>query len=182
MTIPLIVLAVLSIIGGLLGVPHFMSEAIGLHLPNFIEEFLGSSVHTMHHEAHHGLGHWTLVGLSVLAAFLGIGLGVYQFMIKPGLMAKKIEKGNISKGLYSGSLNKWYVDEFYNDVFVQPFNSFSEYFAKFDLSIIDGALNGLSDLVKKCSAYLSSLQSGLLRYYAAVMVFGVVIIIAIMFF
>ncbi len=187
MTIPLIVLAILSVIGGLIGVPHFMSEGVGLsHFPNLIEEFLASSVSMLPHEAPHGsgfhLGHWALVFISIGAAFLGILIAIIQFMVIPNVLSKKVEKGNIIKGLYKGSLNKWYVDEIYNDIFVEPFNDFSRQFSNFDKSVVDGALNGLSDSVKNLSRKMSSFQSGLTRYYAVAMVCGVILIVAVLVF
>lgn len=184
MTVPLIILAVLSVFGGLIGVPHFMSEGIGLsHFPNLIEDFLSSSVFTLYHGGEHVEGafhltHWQLVYISIAAAFLGIIIAIVQFVLLPGLAGRKVEKVNILKGLYKGSSNKWYVDEIYNSVFVQPFNDFSKQFSIFDSSVVDGALNGLSDSVRNLSKRISSLQTGLTRYYAAIMVGGTVLIIA----
>ncbi|MGH7886177.1 MAG: NADH-quinone oxidoreductase subunit L [Thermodesulfobacteriota bacterium] len=187
MTVPLLILAVLSVLGGLLGVPHFMSEGIGLsYFPNLIEEFLSSSVYVLPYNADHfvgfHLGHWSLVLISIAAAFLGIFIAVIQYIVIPNAVSKKVEKGNIIKGIYKGSVNKWYVDEIYNSIFVEPFNDFSKQFSNFDKSVVDGALDGLSDSVKNLSKRISSFQSGLTRYYAAIMVCGVILIIAVLVF
>lgn len=182
MTVPLVVLAVLSVIGGLLGVPEFIGESVGFHYTGLIEKFLSSSV-VVHHGAEyassHHFGHWTLVGFSVLAAFAGILGGVLVYY--RGREKTAIVSGQAADAVHRGSFNKWYVDEIYEAVFVSPFNYISGLSSDFDRSVIDRSLDGLSDFVRDISRRLSALQSGLLRYYAAAMVGGVVVIIVLLF-
>ena len=73
------------------------------------------------------------------------------------------------------------MDEIYDAVFVSPFNYISGLCSDFDLSFIDRSLDGLSDFVRNLSGRLSALQTGLLRYYVAAMVGGVVVIIVLIF-
>ena len=179
MTVPLVVLAVLSVLGGLLGVPEFIGESVGFHYTGLIEKFLSSSV-AVHHGAEHAyFGHWTLVGFSVLAAFAGIAAGVLIYCRGRGRAA--VVSGQTVDAVRRGSFNKWYVDEIYEAVFVSPFNYISGLSSDFDRSVIDNSLDGLSDFVRDTSRRLSALQSGLLRYYAAAMVGGVVVIIVLLF-
>lgn len=182
MTIPLVVLAVLSVLGGLLGVPEFIGESVGFHYTGLIEKFLSSSVvvhHGAEHASSHHFGHWTLVGFSVLAAFAGIVAGIFVYYRGQGKTVAV--SGQTAEAVRRGSFNKWYVDEIYEAVFVSPFNYISGLSSDFDRSVIDSSLDGLSDFVRDLSRRLSALQSGLLRYYAAAMVGGVVVIIVILF-
>lgn len=179
MTVPLVVLAVLSVVGGLLGVPEFIGESVGFHYTGLIEKFLSSSV-AVHHGAEHAyFGHWTLVGFSVLAAVAGIAGGILVYYRGQGGTATV--SGQAAQAVRRGSFNKWYVDEIYDAVFVSPFNYISGLSSDFDRSVIDGTLDGLSDFVRRVSRRLSTLQSGLLRYYAAAMVGGVIVIILLIF-
>ena len=182
MTVPLVVLAVLSVLGGLLGVPGFIGESVGFHYTDLIKKFLSSSV-VVHYGAEHAyshyFGHWTLVGFSVLAAVVGIAAGILVYYRRRGGAA--VVSCQAADAVRRGSFNKWYVDEIYDAVFVRPFNYISELSSDFDLSVIDRSLDGLSDFVRDASRRLSALQSGLLRYYAAAMVGGVVVIIVLLF-
>ncbi len=180
MTTPLVALAILSVFGGLLGVPEFMGSVVGFHYTELIKKFLSSSIHVSHYYGEqHGLGHWTLVSLSVLTALAGIIIGVVRYY--PGKRMQKIsesEQSVVSK-LSTASFNKWYVDEIYDSLFVAPFNYISGLFSDFDRSVIDRALDGLSDFVKSISKRLSAFQTGLLRDYAAVMVVGAIVLVLI---
>lgn len=182
MTVPLVILAVLSVFGGFLGVPEFMGEVVGFHYTDLIKKFLSSSV-VVHYGAEHAyshyFGYWTLVGFSVLAAFVGIAAGVLIYYRRRGETA--VAGGKAAAALKSGSFNKWYVDEIYEAVFVSPFNYISGLCSDFDLSFIDSSLDGLSDFVRSLSGRLSALQTGLLRYYVAAMVGGVAVIIVLLF-
>jgi len=95
-------------------------------------------------------------------------------------------KNNLSKNLahnldplYSISLNKWYVDEFYNSIFIKPYFLLANLFWKRgDEKIIDKyGPNGISKIVGLTSGYLSRFQSGYLYHYAFTMLGGLVIIL-----
>lgn len=181
MTVPLVVLAFLSVFGGLLGVPEFIGERLGFHYTGLIGGFLSSSVETVHgHAAHYSarhFGHWTLVGFSVAAAGLGILAGVAAYSRGP--IERKPKR--FAGALHGGSFNKWYVDEMYDAIFVSPFNYVSRLCSDFDRSTIDRALDGLADFVRDGSKKLSALQTGFLRYYAAAVAVAVLAMIALAF-
>ena len=180
MTAPLVVLAILSVLGGLLCVPGFMGESVGFYYTDLLKKFLSSSV-AVHHGAQYAssqhFGHWTLVVFSVLAAFAGIAGGVLLYWRRKG---EAVAGGRAAAALKSGSFNKWYVDEIYEAVFVSPFNYISGLCSDFDRSVIDSSLDGLSNFTRNLSGRLSVLQTGLLRYYAAAMVGGAVVIIVLL--
>ena len=182
MTVPLVALAILSVLGGLLGVPEFIGESVGFHYTGLIEKFLSTSVvvhHGAEHASSHHFGHWTLVGFSVLAAFAGIAGGILIYCRRQGKTA--LVPGQAADAVRRGSFNKWYVDEIYDAVFVSPFNYVSGLSSDFDRSVIDRSLDGLSDFVRNISKRMSALQTGLLRYYVAAMVGGVIVIIVVLF-
>jgi NADH-quinone oxidoreductase subunit L len=146
MTVPLI-LAVLSVIGGYVGIPDFMGKLIGLHDSNMFEKFLASSilVEQVEHLGDHALGHWTLVVLSITAASLGIILSFYMYIINPSIPESLVKRPAISF-LYRGSYRKWFVDEIYHVFIVRTFVGLSTRAALFDIKVIDGAVNGIAKL------------------------------------
>lgn len=180
MTVPLAVLALLSIFGGLLGVPEFIGEPLGFHYTGLIKGFLASSIETVHgaHYSDHYFDHWTLLLFSVAAAGLGILVGVLVYFRGP--IERKPKR--FAGALHGGSFNKWYVDEIYDALFVSPFNYVSSLCSDFDRSTIDGALDGLADFIRDGSRRLSALQTGLLRHYAVAVAAAVLAMIALAFF
>ncbi len=182
MTVPLVILAFLSVLGGYLGFPEFMGDTIGIDDSNLIERFLQSSIYQ--HEfkilEHRFLGHWTLAMLSVVAAGLGILIAYYIYMIRPSVL-NSIAKSTTANTLYGWSYAKFYVDELYNTLIISPFNHFSSQLSVFDRYGIDGLVNGVSSLVVSTGKKVVSTQNGNLRNYAAAMAVGAVIIILIVF-
>lgn len=179
MTLPLIILAFLSVIGGYMGFPEFMAKTFGIEFSNFIEKFLKSSMYDHKTDllsyGHKHLSHWTLAALSVVAAVSGLLIALYIYLIKPSSQ-KWFSKG-FSVNLYRWSNAKFYVDELYQTLFVEPFNHFSHRFAEFDRTVVDGMVNGISYLVRSMGSLTISTQKGMLRYYAAAMVVGSVLIV-----
>ena len=106
----------------------------------------------------------------------GILFAVLIYFYKTNL--PKVLSYNLSV-LYAISLNKWYVDEFYNNFFVKPFFYLASFFwKKGDINLIDAyGPNGISRLVNLFSKRLSIFQSGYLYHYAFVMLVGLVIIL-----
>ncbi|MCL4557814.1 MAG: NADH-quinone oxidoreductase subunit L [Deltaproteobacteria bacterium] len=145
MTIPLIVLAILSAIGGYIGMP----EAFGVR--NVFAGFLGpvfaSGVRLP--EGSVPL-EWALMGVSVLAAFSGIGLAYYFYAVDTELPAALAEKYNTAfRPAYTGM----YVDEFYSKYIVGGVMGLKDLLALFDSHIIDGAVNGTARLGRRLSDF-----------------------------
>lgn len=178
MTIPLLVLALLSIFGGYIGVPDFMAKIVGISHSNIIQDFLLPSLYVMDvgSSVHHLFGHWTATLLSIIAAVIGSLLAIYFYMINPASI-QRLMKSDIVSSIYRFSYAKLYVDETYDAIFVRPFNTISKAAAMFDLNTIDGAVDGISTVVIRTASIVRSAQTGVLRFYAAAMAIGALAII-----
>jgi len=178
-TLPLVVLAGLATVAGFLGIPHAIDVA---HIGNKLDTFLGPVFHQaqqLHHIEAHGTAS-TEIGLmifSVLVALGGIAAATVLYLQKPGIPAKFTAA---FPALHRAVFNKWYVDEIYDAMFVEPTKKFGTFCWKFfDVCIVDGIVNGIGKLVKVLSAGIRHTQTGLFHNYALTMVLGVVVMVAV---
>ncbi|BCR06908.1 NADH-quinone oxidoreductase subunit L [Desulfuromonas versatilis] len=176
-TLPLVVLAALATVGGLVGIPHAIDV---LHVGNRLEGFLAPVFHQtqqVYEISAHGTAaveRWLMV-LSVVIGLVGIGLATVMYMKKPELPAKFVSKFS---GLHRIVFNKWYIDELYDALFVNPCKRLGTFLWKgFDVMVVDGAVNGVAGLVNLWSKGLRHVQSGLVHNYALSMVVGVILIV-----
>jgi len=118
----------------------------------------------------------TLLGLSVLVAFLGIGLATVFFYQKPELADSMAAQFS---GIHKLLLNKYYVDEFYDAVIVQPIKRVSSgvLWRGVDAGLIDGSVNTVGLVVRGWSAVLRRVQTGSVRAYAMSLFAGVIVIV-----
>jgi len=85
--------------------------------------------------------------------------------------------------LHRAVYNKWYVDEIYDFMIVNPFKAFSNFLWKgFDVVIVDGIVNGVAKVVMGFSGVLRHVQTGFVHNYAFTMVLGVVVIVSVYLF
>ncbi|MCF6157002.1 MAG: NADH-quinone oxidoreductase subunit L [wastewater metagenome] len=174
MTIPLIVLAGLSSIGGFLGIPgaHVMST--------FLSPVFSASGHTKVSGAeisvHHGEGNpYLMMVVSTAIALTGIFIAYQMYIKKPELPKKLAERFRF---IYRVLLNKYYVDEIYTALFVNPTRKIAVFFWKcVDIQIIDGSVNGIARSIGWFSSNLRYLQTGYVRNYAFYIVVGCIFII-----
>ena len=181
---PLIILASLSVVGGYIGLPKVIGELFG-GIPNYFEHFLApvfefseEYVKSHAHEtAHHSAAlEWGLMGLSVVIAVFGIGLAFVMYVANNTLPAKFTAA---FPALHRAVFNKWYVDELYDFLFVNPCKALGNFLWKgFDVVVIDGIVDGTAKVVMGISGVLKNLQSGYVHNYALSMALGVVVIIA----
>ena len=184
MTVPLVVLAILSIVGGWLGIPHLIGKLFG-HVPNLLETFLEPVFEHSNHVVASTVGihhvpeaaEWSLMSTSVVVAIIGISLAFYVYMLHgkelPGKLAEKYAFH------YQVIYNKYYVDEIYEALFVLPVYYLSILLWKVvDAFMIDGiGVNGPAWLVKKTSAGTRLVQNGYVQTYGAFMLVGLVSIV-----
>jgi NADH-quinone oxidoreductase subunit L len=180
---PLIVLALLSTVGGYLGVPKLLGEFFG-GIPNYMEGFLepvfAYSTNFMAHaggsEGSHSVAmEWGLMGVSVLIACSGIALAWALYIISPAIPQRFTQAFPV---LHRAVYRKWYVDEIYDFVFVNPCKALGNFLWRgFDVLIVDGVVNGVASLVRGLSSLLRHVQTGMVHNYAFSMALGVVVIL-----
>ena len=191
MTVPLMVLAFLSIVGGYIGVPHVLGGANRIH--EFLAPVVGGGAEPA--TAHAGLSilsqAWASAGevgghsasvevlmmvLSVIIALCGIGIA-YIFYIKNTGLTRQLAEKRI--GLYTLVSNKYYVDELYEVLFVNSLKRLGTgLWRGFDEFVIDGTVNGIAYLVGWISSVGRRVQTGFVQNYAFSMVIGGVILAA----
>ena len=170
-TIPLVVLAVLSVFGGFFGIPHIFHI-----LPNYMELLFNGFFAKI--PGGHGavLTEWILLVLSVLFALVAwyVASKVYQSGF--GVASKLREKWEWA---YKISLNKWYVDEVYNLVLIRPTYSFTKHFLwrLFDLNVVDGIVNTSGTAARTAANVIRPLQNGLTQNYALIFTIGTFIVL-----
>jgi len=180
MTVPLMILGVLSVIGGWIGIPIVMSFGADI---NFLHHWLAPVVSPGGHGAagaaeavHHpsvGL-EWALIGLAVATAVVGILVARRIYLKRPG-SAEGIAK---SMGpIYRLIRNLYWVDELYELVVLRPFYALSRWFSNFDRWVIDGVVNAAGIVTDLAGQVVKLFQTGYVRNYALLFLAGVVFIL-----
>ena len=172
MTVPLMVLAFLSIFAGWLCVPHGVATIIPGHPHNLLDEW----IHPLMGKFEMGHGsltlEFTLMAITLAGVFASVVLAYVLYCKKPELAAKNAKT---FKGLYNLLYNKYWVDEFYFKSMIDPLISFSRtLWTKVDVKIIDRVTYNLSDMVRNAGGGLKMAQSGNLQTYALYVLIGLV--------
>ncbi|UCF38269.1 MAG: NADH-quinone oxidoreductase subunit L [Acidobacteriota bacterium] len=172
-TLPLMILGVLSAIAGLVGLPAWLGD-------NRFEHFLEPVFHYAYtgdgHQGEHS--HSLEIGLTVVIvtlALISIFLA-YRFFVKNPAIPERIAER--FAGIHKLLWNKFYVDEVYDALIVWPIERISRFvlWKGIDVGIIDGAVNGVASLMQGWSNRVKRLQSGYARAYASWILFGAVLI------
>jgi len=188
MTVPLMILAFLSIVGGWFAAPHLLGKTdyfeAFLHpvfsaygVPPGIEQ--GASLAGAAGEAG-GISpspamelFHALTGPPVILAVIGLLVAWWFYIRRPDAPKKLAERVH---GLYTLLLNKYYVDEIYAILFIRPFLwiSTNVLWHVVDERVIDGTVNGFADVAREAGGQARELQSGNARSYATWVVIGAV--------
>jgi len=178
-TIPLMVLGFLAVVGGYIGMPKLLGM-----LPNYFEHWLEPVFETANGYAHtyvhvEEYGHaweWGLMGASVVIAVFGISIAYVLYIASPSIPARFTAA---FPALHRAVFNKWYIDELYDFLFVNPCKAIGTFLWKgFDVVVIDGIVDGTAYVVRGFSGVLRNIQTGYVHNYALTMALGVVVIIA----
>jgi NADH-quinone oxidoreductase subunit L len=164
MTIPLIVLAILSAIGGFVQLPetfgghHYFNDFLSPVVPAATPEGAGVAA-----QEYYLLG-GTALGLIIVAIITNKLFAVQQFT-----------------GVYTGFkkilADKWYIDELYNSIIVKPLNSLASFLKIIiEKSVIDGIVNGTGRFVSYSARQLRLLQSGQVGNYILFMVLSITVL------
>lgn len=192
MTIPLIILTVLSVIGGFVGSPL---------MGNAFQKFV-------HHEAamHHAEPSTMVMVLSVLLGVIGIyvawllcGRGmaylerikanlrvfgeVYKaLVIYPSTSIVGVSERLTGSFIFKLLANKYFVDEIYGSIIVTPFIKLTRFVAGFDRSVVDGMVNGVASLITLFGRGVRKMQTGFVQGYVMVLVLGIIFLMLIGFY
>jgi NADH-quinone oxidoreductase subunit L len=195
MLAPLVILAVLSFVGGWAGIPKFMGghNSIGEFLSPVMETVTATSGKAFHtterpeavpspageNAEEDARKEWELAGTSVAAATLGLFFAWLLYYKRRDLPARMTAKMH---GIYTMVLHKYYVDEGYGALFVKPLLALSTvvFWRGVDQGIIDGLVNGAGSTSKGIGNELRRMQSGNIRSYAAWVAVGGAAVIAFM--
>jgi len=178
MTVPLMILGVLSVIGGYVGMPGLFGATN--YFEHWLEPVTAKGSEFMTESAHASGGgdagmEMTLMFLTVVLVIGAILLARHLYVRHTEAATKVREKAG---GAYTLLLNKYYVDEIYGFLVIKPFVGLSTFFWKIvDVLIIDGFVNGLARLGALASDLLRFIQTGRVRSYATIFAAGVVLVV-----
>jgi NADH-quinone oxidoreductase subunit L len=182
MTVPLMILGVLSVIGGFVGIPAAFS-VIGLGDANLFHHWLapaiteagaghGAGGHAAEHA--HSLGtEWALMVLAMTIALVALALG-WSIYKREGVAERMAQR---LKPIYTTLRNLYWVDELYEALILRPFYALSRAFTAFDKWVVDGLVNAAGVTAELTGQIIKLFQTGLVRNYALVFLLGVVAIL-----
>jgi NADH-quinone oxidoreductase subunit L len=201
MTVPLMVLAVGSVLAGYIGLPKWLGTNLFEHWLEPVFEPVQAVAATAEEAAHHS------AALEVGMAAVSVGIAVIGFLIAYTTYAKKSDRAERVaaqfKGMYQALLNKWYVDELYDALFVHRAKDLGRGLWRFDSKVVDGLVNetavgtvksavgsgwwdrwivdGLvrfaGGFVKTASWPIRLSETGYTQNYALVMIVGVLVLV-----
>jgi len=171
----LVVLAVLSVIGGFVGLPEIFNEKLGTS--HYLAHFLSPVINQAHEGQHVAAStEYALLALSVVLIIASCVFGVARY--------KKYTYTDAEPTGFARLLaNKFYVDEIYDAIIVRPLKAFAQFLNdSVERLAIDGLVNGIGRAVQYGSRQLRWLQSGQVAVYVLLMVISIIILFFIQFF
>jgi NADH-quinone oxidoreductase subunit L len=168
-TIPLIILAVLSVIGGFVGIPD-----VFINGGDKLSEFLAPVIPLKTGET---VSHSTELSLMAISSVLVIAVSIFAWFRFRNCSFPE------PKGIGKVLENKWYVDELYEKIIINPLNKLGVFFNSFfENKVVDGLVNGVGKAVNYGSRQLRLLQSGQVGSYVLLMVLSMLLIFVLQFF
>jgi NADH-quinone oxidoreductase subunit L len=181
MTIPLWILAILSIVGGFMGIPHAIGHSF--HLPHALDNWLSN----------HNIGDPVIAAVSELNVAMEIVLGLGTMLISILMIAwahniyvKKntpvLEDHEIKDGMHVLLYKKYKFDELYDSIIRKPIDALGQIFkVAFENAIIDGLVEGMGSLSTWVGKGAQLLHSGRIAYYLLTFIVGLLALISLMF-
>jgi NADH-quinone oxidoreductase subunit L len=182
MLAPLVILAILSIVGGWIGIPESMHGPSEWNITHYLAPAVASAPEAAQPSSAEVAEHskeLIFAASSVAVALVGFLMAWWLYYKRPELPSRITERIH---GLYSLVYHKYYVDEGYGALFVKPLLALSTHvlWRGVDQTIIDGAVNGAGSASKGIGSELRRMQSGNIRSYAAWVAIGGATVIAYM--
>jgi NADH-quinone oxidoreductase subunit L len=181
MTVPLVVLAFLSVVGGFLGVPHALGHP--LHVGNWIEQWLAPVFAAAQQQLGRSAGveihaiEYVLIVVSLVIALAGIffATALYrQASTRPAELAARFS------AVYNVLWRKYFIDEFYYGIVFAGLSKLASavLWQGVERKVVDAAVNGTAHGLGIVAGFASRLQSGLAQNYALMMVVGIIAVLA----
>ena len=174
MTIPLMLLAVLSVVGGFVQIPLVAGAQ---RLDEFLHPVFADAAALMPagHAIHSEGAEIGLMLISLAVALVGIFVAYRFYVADPAIPRRLAEQ---ARGIYRLLLDKYRVDEAYDSLVVQPiYRASVRLWEQFDAGVIDGAVNGVGRQIERGSALLRQAQVGYVQVYALILTLGAVVVI-----
>lgn len=167
-TVPLIILAILSFFGGIISLPGH----------SWLNEYLSPLFSKVAHEEHtFGTTEYMLMAVATIGALIGIGIAYKKYLKDNTIPIEDAEITGVSKVLY----NKYYVDEAYDALFVKPTNVLSSFFRDSVETTLSTIVFGLGKVTNEIALQGKRIHNGSVGLYLFAFVIGVVAIITYLF-
>jgi NADH-quinone oxidoreductase subunit L len=167
-TFPLIILAILATIGGLISLPG----------SSWLNHYLTPLFAKAEHEAHHlGTTEYTLMGIAMLGALIGIAFAYAKYIKQNQVPNEDNAITGFSKVLY----NKYYVDEVYEALFVNPINALSKFFRDYIETTLSSLVFGFGKITNEIGFQGKKMHNGSIGFYLFAFVIGFCLIISYLF-
>jgi NADH-quinone oxidoreductase subunit L len=167
-TVPLIVLAILSFIGGAISLPGH----------SWLNHYLAPMFTKANHEAHIlGTTEYALMAVATIGALIGIGIAYKKYLKDNIVPSEDAEITGLSKVLY----NKYYVDEAYDAIFVKPINILSDFFRGTLETGLSTLVFGFGKVTNEIALQGKKVHNGSIGLYLAAFVLGVIAILTYLF-
>ncbi len=170
MTIPLIILAALSTVGGFLGMPEVF------HAPHYFSEFLSTIIYRKAEFKLPESSEILLMGGSLTMVVLIIGM-TYNYYVKKAAMPETNDSE--LSGFQKVLSHKYYIDEIYSMLITKPIDWFASFsYKRIELGVIDRFVNGCGYVLNGISSLLRYVQTGSIGTYVFGMVIGIILLVA----
>ena len=167
-TLPLIILAILSFFGGIISLPGH----------SWLNEYLSPLFSKAAHEAHVlGTTEYMLMAIATIGALIGIGIAYKKYLKDNSIPSEDSEITGISKVLY----NKYYIDEVYDAIFVKPVNVLSSFFRDSVETTLSAVVFGFGKVTNEIAFQGKRIHNGSVGLYLFGFVIGVIAIITYLF-
>lgn len=172
MTIPLVVLAVLSIVGGFIGFPHAVGHS--MHVPHWLDHFLEKTVVMPFMEADVATESILMIVATVIA--LVSTYFAYNMYKKNEELA--LEDDEIESSTHLTLVNKYYIDELYDKIIRKPVDQLSAFIGKFiEPNVVDGLVKQVSAIPQGIGAATKLVQNGKMVMYILAMIIGLIVLL-----
>jgi NADH-quinone oxidoreductase subunit L len=167
-TVPLIILAFLSFFGGIISLPGH----------SWLNEYLSPLFSKVTHEEHTlGATEYMLMAIATIGALIGIGIAYKKYLKDNTIPSEDSEITGLTKVLY----NKYYVDEIYDAIFVEPINALSSFFKDAVETTLSSLVFGLGKVTNSLAIEGKKAHNGSVGFYLFAFVIGVIAILTYLF-